>query len=104
LQPPFLLGVDYCQIQQEQFEAAVSNLERAFAIEPKVPLTLPLLGYANPSLGRYEPAKQCLEEALNLGPESAARAHVYLTEVFAHEQKFKEAAVLIFALHFPVES
>jgi protein O-GlcNAc transferase len=89
---PALRGLGYCQIQQKQFEAAVSNLERAFVIEPKVPLTLLLLGYANLSLSRYEPAKQCLEEALKLGPESSARAHVYLAEVFAHEQKFKEAA------------
>ncbi|HEU0184468.1 MAG TPA: tetratricopeptide repeat protein, partial [Blastocatellia bacterium] len=89
---PALRGLGYCQIQQKQFEAAVSNLERAFAMDPKVPLTLLLLGYANLSLNRYEPAKQCLEEALKLGPESAARAHVYLAEVFANEQKFKEAA------------
>ena len=89
---PALRGMGYCQIQQKQFEAAVNNLERAFALDPKVPLTLLLLGYANLSLSRYEPAKQCLQEALKLGPESAARAHVYLAEVFAHEQKFKEAA------------
>lgn len=89
---PALRGLGYCQIQQKQFEVAVSNLERAFVMEPKVPLTLLLLGYANLSLSRYEPAKQCLVEALKLGPESAARAHVYLAEVFAHEQKFKEAA------------
>jgi len=89
---PALRGIGYCQIQQKQFEAAVSNLERAFVMEPKVPLTLLLLGYANLSLGRYEAAKQCLQEALKLGPESAARAHVYLAEVFAQEQKFKEAA------------
>jgi tetratricopeptide (TPR) repeat protein len=89
---PALRGLGYCQIQQKHFEAAVSNLERAFVMEPTVPLTLLLLGYANLSLSRYEPAKQCLEEALKLGPDSAARAHVYLAEVFAHEQKFKEAA------------
>ena len=89
---PALRGLGYCQIQQKQFEAAVKNLELAFVIDPKVPLTLLLLGYANLSLSRYEPAKQCLEEALKLGPESSARAHVYLAEVFAHEQKFKEAA------------
>jgi tetratricopeptide (TPR) repeat protein len=89
---PALRGLGYCQIQQKQLEAAVSNLERALLMEPKVPLTLLLLGYANLSLSRYEPAKQCLQEALKLGPESAARAHVYLAEVFAQEQKFKEAA------------
>jgi tetratricopeptide (TPR) repeat protein len=90
--PPALRGLGYCQIQRKQFEAALSNLERTHALEPKVPLTLLLLGYANLSLDRYEPAKEHLQQALKLGPESAARAHVYLSEIFAHEQKFKEAA------------
>jgi tetratricopeptide (TPR) repeat protein len=90
--PPALRGLGYCQIQRKQFEAALSNLERTHALEPKVPLTLLLLGYANLSLDRYEPAKEHLQQALKLGPESAVRAHVYLSEVFAHEQKFKEAA------------
>jgi len=90
--PPALRGLGYCQIQRKQFEAALSNLERTHALEPKIPLTLLLLGYANLSLDRYEPAKERLQQALKLGPESAARAHVYLSEILAHEQKFKEAA------------
>jgi len=90
--PPSLRGIGYCQIQQQKFPAALSNLEKAYALEPRVPMTLLLLGYANLSLDRYEEAKQSLQQALKLGPESAARAHVYLAEVFAHEQKFKEAA------------
>jgi tetratricopeptide (TPR) repeat protein len=61
-------------------------------LEPNAPLTLLLLGYANLSLSRYEEAKQCLQQALKLNPESAARARVHLAEIFAHEQKFKEAA------------
>ncbi|HEY8461754.1 MAG TPA: tetratricopeptide repeat protein [Blastocatellia bacterium] len=89
---PALRGLGYCQLQGKQFDAATRNLERAFVIEPEAPLTLLLLGYANLSLNRYEPAKQCLQEALKLGPETAARAHVYLAEVFAHERKFKDAA------------
>lgn len=89
---PALRGLGYCQIQQKQFPAAVSNLEKAFVLEPSAPLTLLLLGYANLSLNRNEEAKQCLQQALKLGPESAARAHVYLAEIYAQEQKFKEAA------------
>ncbi len=85
-------GIGYCQLQQKNFVAAVTNLENAFVLEPNVPLTLLLLGYGNLSLNRYEPAKQCLQEALRLDATSAARAHVYLGEIFAHEQKFKEAA------------
>jgi len=90
--PPALRGIGYCQIQQKKFAAALGNLERSYALEPNVALTLLLLGYANLSLDRYEEARQSLQQALKLGPETAARAHVYLAEVFAHEQKFKEAA------------
>jgi Flp pilus assembly protein TadD len=89
---PALRGLGYCQIQQRQFPAAVSNLEKAFVLEPNAPLTLLLLGYANLSLNRYEEAKQCLQQALKLNPESAARARVHLAEIYAREQKFKEAA------------
>ena len=90
--PPALRGLGYCQIQQKNFSGAVSNLEKAYILEPNVALTLLLLGYANLSLDRFEEARQSLQQAIKLGPESAARAHVYLAEVFAHEQKFKEAA------------
>jgi len=90
--PPALRGIGYCQIQQKKFPAALANLERAYSLEPDVALTLLLLGYANLSLDRYEEAKQSLQQALKLGPESAARAHVYLAEIFALEKKFKEAA------------
>lgn len=89
---PAWRSIGYCQIQQKKFAAAVTNLENAFVLEPNAPLTLLLLGYGNLSLNRYEPAKQCLQEALRLDATSAARAHVYLGEIFAHEQKFKEAA------------
>src|SRR5262245_43749879 len=37
---PALRGLGYCQIQQKQFEAAVKNLELAFVMDQKVPLTL----------------------------------------------------------------
>lgn len=89
---PALRGLGYCQLQQKQFAAAIANLERAYAAAPEVGLTLMLLGYANLSVERYEPARQCLQEALRLDAKGAARAHVYLAEIFAHEQKFKEAA------------
>jgi tetratricopeptide (TPR) repeat protein len=79
-------------LQQKQYEPAIANLERAYAAAPDVALTLLLLGYANLSVRRYEPARQCLQEALRLDAASAARAHVYLGEIYAHEQKFKEAA------------
>ncbi|MFN0108666.1 MAG: tetratricopeptide repeat protein [Blastocatellia bacterium] len=89
---PAYRGIGHCQIQQKNFQAAVSNLEKAFALDPNTPMTLLLLGYANLSLNHYEEARQCFQQALKLGASSAARAHVYLAEIYAHEQKFKEAA------------
>lgn len=89
---PALRGIGYCQLQLQSFAAAVQNLENAFVVEPTSALTLMLLGYGNLSLKRYEEAKQCLTQALKLGPDTAARSHIYLAEIYAHEQKFKEAA------------
>lgn len=89
---PALRGLGYCQLQQKQFAAAIANLENAYTLAPNDAMTLMLLGYANLSLNRYEPARQCLQEALRLDAKSAARAHVYLGEIYAHEQKFTEAA------------
>lgn len=89
--PPALRGLGYCQIQQKKFGVAVGNLEKAYSLEPNVPMTLLLLGYANLSINHYEEAKQCLQEALRMDAGSTIRAHVYLAEIFAHEQKFKEA-------------
>ena len=89
---PAFRGIGYCQIQQKNFQAAIANLENAFVLEPNIPMTLMLLGYANLSLNRNQEAKQCLQEALKLGADSVMRAHVYLAEIYAHEQNFKGAA------------
>ena len=89
---PALRGSGYCNIQQRKYEVAVGLLEKSLLYEPKIPLSHMLLGYANLSLNRYEEAKRELQEALKLGSETVARARVYLAEIFAHEQKFKEAA------------
>jgi tetratricopeptide (TPR) repeat protein len=89
---PALRGAGYCNIQQRKYEVAIGQLEKSLIYEPKIALSHMLLGYANLSLNRYEEAKRELEQSLKLGPESVVRARVYLAEVLAHEQKFKEAA------------
>lgn len=89
---PALRGAGYCNIQQRKFEAAIDQLQKSLLYEPKVALTHMLLGYANLSLDRYPQAEQLLKQALKLGGDNIVRARVYLAEVYAHEQKFKEAA------------
>jgi tetratricopeptide (TPR) repeat protein len=89
---PALRGAGYCNIQQRKYEVAIGLLEKSLIYEPKIALSHMLLGYANLSLNRYEQAKRELQQALKLGADSVVRARVYLAEVLAHEQKFKEAA------------
>ncbi len=89
---PALRGYGYCLIQQGRFAAALAPLEQSYALASDVPLTLLLLGYANLSLGRKDPARQCLLESLRLDEKGAARAHVYLGEILAGEGKFAPAA------------
>ncbi len=89
---PALRGAGYCNIQQRKYDVAVGQLEKSLAREPNIPLTHMLLGYANLSLNRYDQAKLSLQQALKLGADNVVRARVYLAEVLAHEQKFKEAA------------
>lgn len=89
---PALRGAAYCNIQHRNYEVAVGQLEKSLLYEPKIALSHMLLGYANLSLNRYEQAKLSLQQALKLGGDNIARARVYLAEVYAQEQKFKEAA------------
>jgi tetratricopeptide (TPR) repeat protein len=89
---PALRGAGYCNIQQRKYEEAIGQLEKSLLYEPKIALTHMLLGYAKLSLNRYEEAKLAFQQALKLGADNVVRARVYLAEVFAHEQKFKEAA------------
>ncbi len=89
---PALRGAAYCNLQQRKYEVAVGQLEKSLLYEPKVALSHMLLGYARLSLKRYDEAKLSLGQALKLGGDNIARARVYLAEVFAQEQKFKEAA------------
>lgn len=89
---PALRGAGYCNLQTRNYEAAVGQLEKSLLYEPKIALSHMLLGYARLSLQRYEEAKLSLQQALKLGGDNIVRARVYLAEVYAHEEKFKEAA------------
>ncbi len=89
---PALRGSGYCNIQQRKYEEAIGQLDKSLKYEPQIALTHMLIGYANLSLNRYDQAKLALQQSLKLGADNVVRARVYLAEVFAHEQKFKEAA------------
>jgi Tfp pilus assembly protein PilF len=89
---PALRGAGYCKLEQRAFAEAIEYLERAIAIEPEVANTHLSLGFANLNLDRREPARQALLQALRLDPRESVRAHVYLADLFAREQRYAEAA------------
>jgi tetratricopeptide (TPR) repeat protein len=89
---PALRGAGYCKLEQQQFEDAIKYLERAIAVEPNVANTHLFLGIANLSLDRREAAERALQQALKLDADHAVTAHIYLADLYARQQQFREAA------------
>ena len=89
---PALRGAGFCKIQQQEFAEAVQYLERATAANPDSVTANLYLGIANMMSGQREPAKEAFERALRLNREQAVMAHRFLSELYAGEQRYKEAA------------
>jgi tetratricopeptide (TPR) repeat protein len=89
---PALRGAGFCRLEQQKYSEAIEFFERAILIDPSRPQSHLFLGAANLVVGRAEPAKTALIEALRLDPEEAAAAHIYLSNLYASEQRYKEAA------------
>src|SRR5262249_46199512 len=89
---PALRGAGYCKLERQQFAEAADYLERASSIEPGIANTYLFLGIADLALDRREPAKQALLHALKIDAERAVTAHVYLADLYARENRHKDAA------------
>jgi tetratricopeptide (TPR) repeat protein len=89
---PALRGLGYCYLEQQRFTDAVQHLERAIVVEPAVANTHLFLGIASLALDKREAARQALQEALKLDSKGAVTAHLYLADVYAREERYKEAA------------
>ncbi len=89
---PALRGAGYCKLEQQQFEDAIKYLERALAVEPNFADTQLFLGIANLSLDRREAAERALQQALKLDSDRAITAHIYLADLYARQQRYREAA------------
>ena len=89
---PALRGAGYCKLERQQFAEAADYFERASSIEPGIANTYLFLGIADLALDRREPARQALLHALKIDAERAVTAHVYLADLFARENRYKDAA------------
>ena len=89
---PALRGAGYCNLTQQKYAEAVEYLDRATAIKPDNAQTWLFLGIASLALDRREPARQSLQRALSLDAERGVTAHIYLADLYAREQRYREAA------------
>ena len=89
---PALRGLGYCYLEQQKFADAVQRLERAIVVEPAMANTHLFLGIASLALDKREAARQSLQEALKIDRKGAVTAHVYLADLYAREERYKEAA------------
>jgi Tfp pilus assembly protein PilF len=89
---PALRGSGMCKFQQGRFIDAVTDLERASALDSSIATTYLFLGIANASLDRREAAHRALEKSLSLDAGVAARARVHLANLYLQEDRLADAA------------
>jgi len=89
---PALRGAGYCKLEQQKFDEAIRYFEQAIGTDPSVARTHLFLGIANLALDRREPARKALQQSLKIDAEQAVTAHVYLADLYAREEHYREAA------------
>jgi tetratricopeptide (TPR) repeat protein len=89
---PALRGAGYCKLEQQKFSEAIRYFEQAISTEPRVARTHLFLGIANLALDQREPARKALQQALKIDADQAVTAHVYLADLYAREEHYREAA------------
>jgi predicted Zn-dependent protease len=89
---PALRGLGFCYLDQQKFADAIQYLERAIQVDPSIANTHLFLGIAALAIDRREEARKALQEALKLDSKATVSAHIYLADLHAREEHFKEAA------------
>jgi tetratricopeptide (TPR) repeat protein len=89
---PALRGLGYCNLEQQKFAEAIRYLERAIQVDPSIANAHLFLGIATLANDRRDEAKKALQEALKLDAKAAVTAHIYLADLHAREERYKDAA------------
>jgi tetratricopeptide (TPR) repeat protein len=89
---PALRGLGFCYLGQQKFADAIQYLERAIQVDPSIANTHLFLGIAALAVDRRDEARQALQESLKIDSRAAITAHIYLADLYAREEKFKDAA------------
>ena len=89
---PALRGLGYCHLEQQKFAEAIQFLERAIQVDPSTADTHLYLGIAALAIDRRDEARLALQEALKIDARAAVTAHIYLADLHAREERYKDAA------------
>lgn len=89
---PALRGMGLCMLQSQHYPEAIELLSQAASLQPDEALTHMFLGFAQLSNKQSRLAEASLQKALRLDATRAVRAHAYLADLYAGENRFLEAA------------
>ena len=89
---PALRGLGFCKLHQQDYAEAAHYLERATAADSNNANTYLYLGIANLMLDRRETAREALQRALRINALETITARRFLSEIYAREQRYQEAA------------
>lgn len=89
---PALRGMGLCMLQSQHYPEAIELLSQAASLQPDEALTHMFLGFAQLSNKQARLAEASLQKALRLDATRAVRAHAYLADLYAGENRFLEAA------------
>jgi tetratricopeptide (TPR) repeat protein len=90
--PSALRGAGYCKMVGGKLADAIQFFDKAVAAEPDSAWGFLLLGMANFELDRREQARLALQQAVKIDANQAARAHLYLANLYVREQHYLQAA------------
>lgn len=85
----YSLGV--ANMKLSQLPQAIEWLTKSEQIEPGNPNTQMMLGLAYGNSGTLDKSEAAFKKALQLGGESAAEAHYYLTGLYNKQERYREA-------------
>ena len=89
---PALRGLGYCNLEQQKFTEAIRYLERSIVLDQSVANAHLFLGIASLAIGNRDGARTALLEALKIDNKGSVSARVYLSDIYAREERYKEAA------------
>lgn len=89
---PALRGIGFCKLGQQKFTESAHYLVRSLEAEFNDASSHLFLGIALLGLNQGQLAKEEFQQALRIDAGSAANARIYLADLYAREQRYKEAA------------